>query len=351
MIWLAIVALLGTLVYVLAPVLTPFASAALFAYLGNPLVARLVAAGLPRSIAIALAFSVLVLAVVLLILVALPLLESQLGILVQRWPLYVEWLQGSVLPWLQRHFGTAVTIDSDLLREMLATHWQQFGGIGATVFATIGKSLASMAAWFANLLIVPVVTFYLMRDWEKLLAMLRALLPRSNEALVVSLLGECNAVLGTFMRGQLLVMVALAVFYAAGLWFTGLELALLIGVVAGLVSFVPYLGVIVGLGSAVLAAWLQTHDLALLLPVLLVFAAGQVLESFVLTPLLVGESIGLHPVAVIFAVMAGGELFGFIGVLLALPVAAVCVVMLRHVHRSYVDSSFYGSAAEDDSQS
>ena len=137
-------------------------------------------------------------------------------------------------------------------------------------------------------------------------------------------------------------MLALATIYSTGLWMVGLEFALLIGIIAGLVSFVPYLGFIVGAGLATVAAYLQFQELGILLAVVAVFGVGQLLESFVLTPKLVGDRIGLHPVAVIFAVMAGGQLFGFFGILLALPVAAVVMVVLRHVHERYLQSQIYG---------
>ncbi len=154
---------------------------------------------------------------------------------------------------------------------------------------------------------------------------------------------DCDEVLGTFMRGQLSVMLALTVIYTVGLWMVGLDLAFLIGLLAGIVSFVPYLGLIVGIVVAGIASIVQVHDLSLLLLVIAVFAAGQLLEGFVLTPWLVGERIGLHPVMVIFSVMAGGQLFGFFGILLALPVSAVLVVLLRYAHDQYLESNIYGA--------
>jgi predicted PurR-regulated permease PerM len=148
-------------------------------------------------------------------------------------------------------------------------------------------------------------------------------------------------VLAQFLRGQLLVMLALALIYTVGLWIAGLDAAFLIGVLAGLVSFVPYLGFVVGIVLAGFAALIQFGDMMHVVYVVIVFATGQLIEGFVLSPWLVGDRIGLHPVAVIFAVMAGGQLFGFFGVLLALPVAAVVLVLLRHSHELYMQSSLY----------
>jgi predicted PurR-regulated permease PerM len=169
----------------------------------------------------------------------------------------------------------------------------------------------------------------------------RELLPRRSEAVIVKLAQQSDEVLGAFLRGQLLVMLALAFIYSAGLMMMGLDLALLIGMLAGLVSFVPYLGFIVGILAACVAALFQFQELLPLLYVAIVFGVGQMLEGMVLTPLLVGDRIGLHPVAVIFSVLAGGQLFGFVGVLLALPVAAVIAVLLRYLHTQYKSSALY----------
>ena len=204
----------------------------------------------------------------------------------------------------------------------------------------------ALLAWVANLLLIPVVSFYLMRDWDLMVAKLRSLLPRGREGLVVQLFGECHEVLGAFLRGQLLVMLALGVMYATGLMMIGLELGLLIGVLAGLASIVPYLGVVVGLGAAMTAGLFQFGmDVYPLMGIAAVFIVGQMLEGMLLTPLLVGDRIGLHPVAVIFAIMAGGQLFGFTGILLALPVAAVVMVLVRHLHDFYKLSDLYGEPA------
>lgn len=334
---------LGGLIYLLAPILTPFLVGALLAYLGDPLADRLEAFGLKRTPAVLVVFSLFTLALVLLVLVLVPLLEGQAQALVRLLPQVLEWVDGTLLPRLAEWFGLRIeALDVDSVRGVLREHWQQAGGLAARVLLYVTGSGAALAAVLANLVLIPVVTFYMLRDWDVFMAHLRDLLPRSVEPAVTALVRESDEMLAAFLRGQVTVMLALAAVYSVGLWLAGLELALAVGLLAGLVSFVPYLGVIVGVLSAALAMLVQTGDPMQLLPVAVVFAVGQVLEGYVLTPMLVGDRIGLHPVAVIFAVLAGGQLFGFVGVLLALPAAAVLAVLLRHLHRSYKGSAFYG---------
>jgi predicted PurR-regulated permease PerM len=253
-----------------------------------------------------------------------------------------------VLPLLAARFGIELAVDPSALREHLAGHWQEVGEVARGVVLQLGRSGQALLGWVSFILLVPVVTFYLLRDWDALVANLRGLLPRAVEPRVSAIAGEIDAVLAQFLRGQITVMLALALIYTVGLWLAGLDLAFSIGVVAGLVSFVPYLGVIVGVLLASLSAMLQFQDLVHLLAVFAVFGVGQLLEGMVLSPLLVGDRIGLHPVAVIFAVMAGGQLFGFFGVLLALPAAAAIVVLLRHSHARYKRSLLYGPAPGSD---
>lgn len=182
-----------------------------------------------------------------------------------------------------------------------------------------------------------------LRDWDKWVERVAAAIPRAYIGTVSRLATEANEVLGAFIRGQFLVMLALGAIYAVGLSLVGLRLGLLIGLIAGLISFIPYLGAITGVVLALIAVIVQVHglDLQLLVLVGVVFGVGQLLESYVLTPRIVGDKIGLHPVAVIFSVMAGGQLFGFVGMLLALPVAAVVNVLLRYAHERYIESEFY----------
>jgi len=341
---LAVLALGSLLLYVLAPVLAPFASAAILAYIGNPLVERLTRWRLSRTAAVVVVFLGLILLTVWLLLVLVPMLERQLTLLAAKLPAMIDWLQHQALPWLQTRLGLAEMPDLASFKEYAAQRWQSAGGIVAQLLASVSRSGLALLGWLANLLLVPVVTFYLLRDWPSLLARLHELLPRRIEPEAVKLIRAVDDVLGAFFRGQLMVMLALGLIYTVGLWLVGLDLALLIGMLAGLVSFVPYLGLIVGVFAAGIAALLQFQELMPLFYVLAVFGVAQLLEGMVLTPWLLGERIGLHPVAVIFAVMAGGQLFGFLGVLLALPVAAMVVVLLRYARQHYMDSRLYSAA-------
>lgn len=341
--WLIGLVALGWLLHQLLPILPPFLIAALLAYMGGPLVSRLEHLGLPRTLGVLLVFSLFSLACLLILLVLVPLLGKQLVGLYQLTPKVIDWLQTVALPWLQNEFGLEEGFwRLDQLRDTLMAHLGSTTDTLRTLLSRITASGLAILIWLGNALLVPVVGFYLMRDWDSMLLKLQALLPRRREAYITDLVRECHEVLGAFLRGQLLVMLALAIIYAIGLTLAGLNLGLLIGILSGLASIVPYMGFIVGIAAALLAALFQFGlDLYPLLGVVAVFAVGQALEGVLLTPWLVGDRIGLHPVAVIFAILAGGQLFGFTGVLLALPVAAVIMVLLRHIHEFYKLSHLY----------
>lgn len=342
--WLLFVslALTGWLLYLLAPVLTPFALSALLAYLCDPIVDRIEARRVSRTLAVVIVFTLLLIVLVIGFLILLPMLQDQLGKLINRLPQFLNWIQQTLLPFIADKTGMHINqIDMDQVRSALTENWKDIGGLLSRVLLQITNSGQALVAILTFVLLVPVVTFYLLRDWDDLVRKVHDLLPRRYEKTVTMLARECDQVLGEFLHGQLLVMLGQGVLYSVGLWIVGLEFALLIGMLAGLVSFVPYLGVIVGLVIAGVASFMQFQDVIHLVYVAIVFGVGQAVEGMVLSPLLVGDRIGLHPVAVIFAVMAGAQLFGFIGILLALPVAAVIVVLLRHAHDEYKESDFY----------
>ena len=334
----------GWLLYLLSPVLTPFLLAMLLAYLADPLVDRLEKLKVSRTIAVVIVFAVMLALALLLLLILVPMTERQLAGLVRVFPEFINWLQKSLIPGLAGTLGIEIgTINLESVKQTAVANWQDIGGVVGRVLSRVSESGQFFFTLVAYLLLIPVVTFYLLRDWDLLVARVHDLIPRQQAKLVSNLASECDRVLAEFLRGQLLVMLGLGVIYTIGLWLAGLEFAFLIGMLAGLVSFVPYLGAIVGVLAAGIAAMMQFGDIVHLVYVLLVFAAGQAIEGMVLSPLLVGDRIGLHPVAVIFAVMAGGQLFGFFGVLLALPVAAVIVVLLRHMKSEYLQSNLYRS--------
>jgi len=341
--WLILASIVGLIWFIraLGPVLTPFVVSAVLAYLGDPLVDRL-EKWMSRTPAVLVVFSSMIMSIILVVLLVVPLLEKQISYLISHLPVYADWLSNSAWPWLQQRFGLqGVDLGADQLIALLREHWQEAGGVAAAVLGNLTQSGMVFLGFIGLLFLIPVITFYLLRDWDNLMANIRNLLPRYAEPGISKLAGESNEMLGAFFRGQILVMLALGIIYAIGLALIGLKLAFLIGLVAGLLSIVPYLGFAVGLIAALIAAVVQFHDVLHVVLVLLVFGVGQMLEGMVLTPWLVGDRIGLHPVVVIFAVLAGGQLMGFVGMLIALPVAAVLNVLLRHANELYRGSQLF----------
>lgn len=333
------------LIGALGPILTPFVLAALLGWLGDPMVDRIERSGRSRPVAVSLVFLMMVLLVTLVLLILVPMIERQVATLIESGPVYREWIMGTAIPWVEARFGFEVSewLDPQRLVEWVRGHWQQAGGIATTFMSYVSRSGFALIGLVVNLVLVPILTFYFLRDWDVLVARLAQLIPRDHYATVTRLAKESDESLGAFLRGQFLVMLAQGAFYAVGLQLIGLRLGILVGLIAGLISFVPYLGATVGAILMLLAAVVQAQgfDWQLLILGTIVFTAGQLFESYVLTPRLVGDRIGLHPVAVIFAVMAGGQLFGFVGMLIALPVAAVANVLLRYAHERYQASRLY----------
>jgi predicted PurR-regulated permease PerM len=330
------------LCYLLGPVLTPFFGAVLLAYIANPLVERL-GRLMPRSWATALVFAVLTIAALLALVFAIPALQRQLVSLIEQLPRLLDWIEQTALPWLHRTFDlppSALSMAS--ARSWLQEHWTQAGSFVAENVGRLLTSGLGLIGVLVNVVAVPVVTFYLLRDWPQIVNRIDGLVPTRWRPPVREFATEADRVLGGFLHGQLLVMLVQGTFYAIALSVVGLNQALLIGFTAGMVTFVPYLGGVIGVSLALIAGVIQFGDISHLVAIGGVFAAGQLLESLALTPLLVGDKLGLHPVAVIFAVMAGGQLFGFFGVLLALPASAVLLVLARHLLTRYRSSSFYG---------
>lgn len=333
LLWLATLAGSGYLLYLLAPILTPFVAAALLAYIGDPLVDRLEKIKLPRTPAVLLVFVLTFFLIALMVLLILPLVKSQAEALIERLPMYAAWVETNVLPKLE-DFVDIETEGNDVgISAFIAKNASVAGSWGARVLGSVSRSGSLLLSGLLSLVLVPVLTFYLLRDWDRLVASCALLVPRGQRETVNDLARQTDDVLGGFLRGQVMVMLGLAIIYSGGLAILGLDFALAIGVLAGLVSFVPYLGFVIGIGLAGLATLVEGGGWLTLGGVVAVFAVGQAVEGMLLTPRLVGSRIGLHPVAVIFAVLAGGQLFGFFGVLLALPVAAVLSVLARYAHQ------------------
>lgn len=341
--WAALSLAVLWLVWLLAPILSPFVFAALLGWLGDPLVDRLERAGHARHTAVILVFSVMCLVLILALLILVPLLERQILTLIESLPRYRDWFIGTALPWLERRTGLQILawLDPTRLFTLIREHWESAGGVATTVLGYVSRSGFALLGMVANIVLLPVLTFFFLRDWDLLVGRVGALIPRDHFSTVRKLAIESDAVLGGFLRGQLLVMLILGVLYGIGLWGVGLDLGILIGVIGGLLTFVPYLGPAAVIVMGGIASMVQFGDWQHLAAVAVVFTVGQIIESYWLTPKLVGDRIGLHPMAVIFAVLAGGQLFGFLGMLLALPVAAVTNVLLHHVHERYTGSRLY----------
>jgi len=333
--WLVAIAIIGWLCYLLAPVLTPFVAAALLAYIGDPLADRLERLKLPRTLAVVAVFLLTFLVIGLLVLLVGPLIRSQISSLLAALPNIITSVEQEWLPKLMELLDIEAGEDVGV-GAFLDRYGDMAGSWGSTILKSVSKSGGALAAAVLSLFLVPILTFYLLRDWDRIMAHLGALIPTQQRETVLRLAHETDEVLGAFLRGQLLVMLALAFIYSLGLTLVGLKFAVAIGVVSGLVSFVPYLGFVFGIGLAALTVALEPNPLWLMAGVVITFTVAQVLEGSFLTPKLVGDRIGLHPVIIIFAVAAGGQLFGFFGILLALPAAAVLSVIVRFAYDRYL---------------
>jgi len=333
---------LGAVIWVLSPILAPFLAAAILAYIFNPLVSRLEEKGMSRAIGTVAAVLLLIFAVALLLVIVLPLFYKEVAQLTQLIPGFLEHLKSKVVPWVNTKLGIEIALDPSSFRQFMQENLSDAGGIAKRVFAGVGSGGLAVVGLLVNLALIPIVFFYVLRDWPILLNNVDELIPRRYHVSVTEFAAEIDAVLSEFLRGQLLVMVIMSVFYVVGLWAVGLKFSLPVGLITGLLVFVPYLGVGLGMVLGTIAAVMQFDDAIYGVAVVwAVFGAGQVIESFFVTPKYVGERIGLHPLAVIFALLAFGQVFGFFGVLLALPASAAILVALRHSSARYRRSDLF----------
>ncbi|MEN9891421.1 MAG: hypothetical protein RLY78_1716 [Pseudomonadota bacterium] len=330
--------------WALKAVLLPFALAAMLAYALHPALQALHRRGLPRALAAVLVEGLALLALALVLLLMVPVLARELPLIKSQLPLLLDRAEAALGP-LLGPFGITLKLDVATLKAWLVGLLESNEDWAGTLLDSARLGGSALMALLGHLILVPVVVFYLLLDWPRLVGRLHDLVPPRLRVAVQGFLGECDALLGQYLRGQLLVMLAMALYYAVALAVVGLDLALPVGLFTGLAMAVPYLGYGLGLLLALLTALLQFAAFGPVAAVLLAYAIGQLLESFILTPRLVGERIGLGPLAVIFALMAFGQLFGFLGVLLALPAAAVTAVALRHLEARYRSSVLYTSAA------
>lgn len=351
--WAGVALLCLLVLWLLAPVLAPFVVAAVLAYVLHPLVLRLEGWGrgrLPRALAVVLVEALALMALLGLFLLLVPVVWREWPLVKQQLPLVLDRLDTVLRPWLVQ-WGVDAPLDlaeiKSQLKEYLSANREDWL---APLLASLrqGGSVALAVAGYAVL--VPVALFFMLYDWTRMVRLCVELVPPRLRSRFDGFMLDCDTVLGEYLRGQLLVMLALAVFYSVGLSLFGLDLALPIGVFTGLAVFVPYLGFGLGLVLALLAGLLQFTPGHALLVVALVYGLGQMVESFVLTPRLVGERIGLHPLAVILALMAFGQLLGFVGVLIALPASAVLLVALRRLREQYFQSQLYGASDQGSHQ-
>ncbi|MCE4539253.1 AI-2E family transporter [Pelomonas sp. P7] len=339
--WAGVAALAALLLWLLSPVLAPFVAALVLAYALAPAVQALAARRVPRIVAVLLVEVLFIVALLALVLLVLPILNREIPALREQLPALAKVANDKLAPWLAQ-WGIPLQLDPANIRTFVLKY------LDANLEEWLATALSSariggsfLLALIGNAVLLPVVLFYLLNDWPVLMARLASLVPPSVRGSVNGFLAECDATLGQYLRGQLLVMGALALFYSVGLSLAGFDLALPIGVFTGLAVFIPYIGFGLGLLLALLAGLLQFASLYGIVAVAVVFGIGQLLEGFVLTPRFVGERIGMSPLMVIFALLAFGHLFGFVGVLIALPLSALAAVALRRLHGAYLGSALF----------
>lgn len=343
------IALILWVLYLLKPVVLPFIAAFLVAYLFSPLVDKLHRIGLPRWLSIGIVFIGIGVIVTLAIWYVVPLVWQQLIYARDSIPAGIHWLNYTFLPWVSQTFNVeAMEIDTEQISKVVMEYIQTNYSADSiqSVVLRVAQSGLNFIQIGGVVVLIPIIAFYFLLDWDRMLESLRRLIPRHYEKTILGIVGECHNVLGAFVKGQFLVMFLLGVVYAVGLQLIGLEVGLIIGMVAGLASIIPYLGFGVGIIAAVIATLFQFGiDWTHLALVIIVFMIGQAIEGYILQPFLLGDKIGLSPVAVVFAVLAGAQLAGFLGMLIALPVAAVIVVLLRHARECYEKSRLYDLSA------
>ncbi|ASK26355.1 AI-2E family transporter [Neisseria chenwenguii] len=329
------------LLYALGNTLTPFVVAAVLAYVLNPLVEALQRKRIKRGAAsmMVMVFALALLLALLLIIV--PMLVSQFNNFIERLPQIVNFVQNRLLPWLDGMAGSYIRLDSASIVAWLQSHTGELSNTLKTALPTIMRQSSGVLAGVSNLLLLPFLLYYFLLDWKRWSKGISSLVPRRFIDAYTRISGNMDKVLGEFLRGQLMVMLIMGLVYGIGLALVGLDSGFAIGMIAGILVFVPYLGAFTGLLLATVAALLQFSSWQGLLMVWAVFAVGQFLESFIITPKIVGDRIGLSPFWVIFSLMAFGQLMGFAGMLAGLPLAAVTLVLLREGAAAYFGSRFY----------
>jgi len=340
--WAVALVVFGVIVWMLKGVLLPFVIGMAVAYFLDPVTTRLEKTGMGRAAATSVVLLSFVALFVLGVMLAFPVLQGQFVAFVEAVPAYVEKLRALSAPWIEK-----------LQTQVLATPpekiQQQAGGMAGAALSWASGALKKI--WdggvalfdiFSIILIAPVVSFYMLRDWPVMVDKVDSWLPRRHAETIRGLVRQMDAALSGFVRGQAMVCVVLGLIYAVALSFAGLNFGFFIGFAAGLLSFIPYVGTLVGFVTGMLVGWFQFDgDVQQLAIIAAIFGAGQLIEGNVLTPKLVGDKIGLHALWILFALMAGGALLGFTGVMIAVPVAAVVAVLIRFALAQYLQSGYY----------
>jgi predicted PurR-regulated permease PerM len=346
LLWLIFGIALLALLMKLGPIMTPFVAAGILAYALNPAVdwlssKRIGKFGVPRQLAVLLAMLVVLSTILALALIVIPVMQKQIPLLQDQIPASLAQLNATLVPRLQE-LGIEMRLDVAGIKRILTQYIATSGDeLWSAILASVKIGGVAVIGWLVTLSLVPIALFYLLLDWHGLLHRIEMAIPRRWVGRSVILANEVDTLLAQYLRGQLAVMLTLSVYYSVALALAGFNVALPVGIITGMLVFIPYIGFGIGLLLALLAAVLQFNGLQGLILVAGIYGAGQFIEGFILTPRLVGERIGLHPLTVIFALLAFGHLFGFVGVLLALPGSAILAVAFRHLRAHYINSSFY----------
>lgn len=339
--WAVLALFLFGAIWLLKPILLPFVAGGVIAYFLDPLVNRLSARGMPRSFGSLLVLVGFILIVVWALILVVPLVQSQIAALIAALPGYVAALREKFAPRVTEWLATLSPHDVEKLREAASN---SVGSAAVWAGDMLKQLVSSGLALFdvaALIVVTPVVAFYLLRDWPAVTRETDSLVPRKNHQFFRQAVDEIDRALSGFLRGQALVCLSLGIIYGVGLTLVGLKYGATIGIIAGFLSFIPYVGSTFVLIASTILALIQFDNFVSILPVFAVFLVGQGLEGYVLTPKLVGDRVGLHPVWILFAIFAGASLFGFVGVLIAVPVAAIVGVLIRLGLTRYRSSALY----------
>jgi predicted PurR-regulated permease PerM len=331
--------------YLLRDVLTPFLFAFILAYILNPAVELLERWKLSRSLSISIILFFLSGIFISGIIFIVPIIQSEISILIKKMPGYFELIKVNIIPYIEEKFKIRVPATTD---EIFNEAILRVRGLSpetiSPIVSFIGKAFSSFWGIFGallNLIIIPVVTIYLLKDFKLIKERVKEYIPMSKKQLWIKRIEDVNTILGKFLRGQLLIAFIEGVIFSIGLSLIGIDMAILVGIMAGLGSIVPYLGFFFGISVSIILSLLEFHDFAHILWVLALFGGVQVLEAVVLSPKIMGKKVGLHPVIIILSIMIGGYIFGFFGILLAVPFTAIMKVFLTSSLESYRKSAFY----------